>query len=65
MSNPIYLDNLMIEVDENVKNLSLTLSSTHQIKLNGLPLISTTRLCKQSEPRGPGFDFTPEGWSLP
>jgi hypothetical protein len=19
----------------------------------------------ESEPRGPGFDFTPEGWSLP
>ena len=46
MSNPIHLHNLMIEVDENVKNLSLTLTSSHQIKLNGLPLISTTRLYK-------------------
>ena len=46
MSNSIYLNNLMIEVGETVKNLSLTLTSTHQIKLNGLPLISTTRLYK-------------------
>jgi hypothetical protein len=36
----------MIEVDETVKNLSLTLTSAYQIKLNGLPFISTIRLQK-------------------
>jgi hypothetical protein len=38
------------KVDETVKNLSLTLTSAHQIKLNGLPFISTTRLYKAKLP---------------